>query len=131
MSEDEVDGDWSDSQFATTGNPAPGVPTSVSAVPRGLTGIIVWWLPPGFYQGDPVTHYELEVSEDGVTNWTTLDDDLAGTSYNHGGLSGGDTRHYRVYAHNDAGRSDASGVDSATTPSEATGRRRVRPRRRC
>ena len=121
VSADEVDGDWSDTAEATTENPTPGAPTSVSAVARGLTGIIVSWLPPGFYQGDPVTHYELEVSEDGGSSWPTRYDNLAGTSYNHGGLSGGDTRHYRVYAHNDAGRSDPSGVASATTPSEATG----------
>ncbi len=116
-----LDGDWSDTANATTDNPKPGVPTNVMAVAQGLTGIIVSWNPPAAYQGKPVTHYEVEVSLDGNAPWTSRDDSITGNVYTHSGLSANDTRHYRVYAHNAAGRSDASIVVSVTIPTEIEG----------
>ena len=116
-----LDGDWSDTANATTDNPKPGVPTNVMAVAQGLTGIIVSWNPPAAYQGKPVTHYEVEVSLDGNAPWTSRDDSISGNVYTHSGLSANDTRHYRVYAHNAAGRSDASIVVSVTIPTEIEG----------
>ena len=116
-----LEGDWSDTADATTENPRPGVPTNVMAVAQGLTGIIVSWNPPAAYQGKPVTHYEVEVSPDGNNPWTSRDDSITSNVYTHTGLSANDTRHYRVYAYNSAGRSAASSVVTVTIPTALQG----------
>ena len=97
-------GEWSDTDDATTENPPPGVPTSVSAVASGQTGLIVWWLPPDPYQGAPVTHYEVTPSEPpcqtpepgaGATSTAVF-----GTTYVDADLEPGDERCYHVRAVN-------------------------------
>ena len=116
-----LEGEWSDTADATTESPKPGVPTNVMAVAQDLTSIIVSWNPPAAYQGKPVTHYEVEVSPDGNDPWTSQDNSITSNVYTHTGLSANDTRHYRVYAYNAAGRSAASIVVTVTIPTELKG----------
>ena len=66
-------------------------------MPTGATALLVFWSTPA---GSIVDHYQLQVSEDGGSTWTDLDDNLMANSFNHTGLEEGDTRHYRVRAWN-------------------------------
>ena len=50
-----------------------------------------------------VTHYEVEWSADGETNWQQLADNVANPRYVDTGVVAGDTRYYRVRAVNDRG----------------------------
>ena len=91
-------GEWSDTDDATTENPPPGVPTSVSAVAGGQTGIIVWWLPPA-PQGAPATHYEV-ASSDPPCQTPATSTAVFGTTYVDADLEPGDERCYYVRAVN-------------------------------
>ena len=99
----------------------PAAPTGLTATPVSDTQINLRWEAPTNTGGAPITGYQLQVSEDGVsfndlhrTNGTTL-------SYQHGGLSGGATRHYQVAAINSAGSGTyASPVSATTLPSAPT-----------
>ena len=95
---------------------APGAPTGLSATASGATQIDLAWTAPASSGGSPISGYKIEVSSDG-TSWTDLVADTTSTTttYEHTGLAGGTTRHYRVSAINDTGPGPASNVDSATT----------------
>ncbi len=92
---------------------APGPPRNLEAEPKGQSMIVLKWRAPNSY----VEGYKIEVSEDGVSNWTDLEEDTGNTdtTYTHSGLSPGDTRHYRVSAINSEGTSDPSNIANATT----------------
>ena len=105
----------------------PKAPKNLVATPAGEDTIALEWDAPYFILqkiGEDVrnrmysivTGYKIEVSEDGGDNWTDLEDDTENTdtTYNHTGLSPGDTRHYRVSAINSADTSDPSNIASAT-----------------
>ena len=101
---------------------APTAPTALMATAFGATAIDLAWTAPDNNGGSAITGYKIEVSEDGSTgSWTDLEDDTESTNtdYRHSGLSGGDTRHYRVSAINAAGTSPASAPDSATAGTAA------------
>ena len=93
---------------------APDAPWDLEAEPGGQSMIVLTWRAPNSY----VEGYKIEVSEDGVDNWTDLEDDTRNTdtTYTHSGLSPGDTRHYRVSAINPEGTSDPSNIADATIP---------------
>ena len=93
---------------------APDAPTRLEAAPKEQSMITLRWRAPNSY----VEGYKIEVSEDGVNNWTDLEDDTENTdtTYTHSGLSPGDTRHYRVSAINTEGTSDPSNIADATIP---------------
>ena len=93
---------------------APDPPWDLEAEPEGESMIVLTWRAPNSY----VEGYKIEVSEDGVNNWTDLEDDTENTdtTYTHSGLSPGDTRHYRVSAINSEGTSDPSNIADATIP---------------
>ena len=94
-----------------------GVPVSLSATPDGATRIDLTWTAPFAPSHRPITGYHIEVSEDAGRTWTDLEADTgndAGT-YAHTGLSGGDTRHYRVSAINSLGEGPSSDVAWART----------------
>ena len=93
---------------------APDPPWDLEAEPGGQSMITLRWRAPNSY----VEGYKIEVSEDGVNNWTDLEDDTGNTdtTYTHSGLSPGDTRHYRVSAINSEGTSDPSNIADATIP---------------
>ena len=119
--------DWSSSASITLRlrrvPAAPGAPTNLMAEADGGTRIGLTWTAPVDNGGSAITGYRIEVSDDGSSgSWSELvaDTGNADTSYDHTGLSPGDTRHYRVSAINATGRSEASDSDDATTEDPPT-----------
>ena len=108
---------------ATTGATAPGAPTSLSATASGSATINLSWSAPASNGGAAITGYKIEVSSDSGSNWNDLvaDTGNANTTYEHSGLAGGTTRHYRVSAINSNGASLPSNVDDATTGASVPG----------
>ena len=109
--------DASDSKEATTQTTAPEPPAGVAAIADGTSKIVVSWSAPGNDGGSAITGYRIEVSDDGVSGWSDLEDDTENTdtSYEHTGLSAGTTRHYRVSAINTIGTSQPSAAVSDMT----------------
>ena len=95
---------------------APGSPTDLQAAPRSPTGIQLSWTAPSAGSFS-ITGYRVEASENAGGPWSVVAADTRNTrpSWHHGGLSAGDTRHYRVSAISPAGTSGPSNVASATT----------------
>ena len=114
-------GDASNVANATTGTTVPGAPTVLSATASRTTQIDLSWIAPAS-NGGSITGYKIEVSPDGITNWTdrVANTGDATTTYAHTGLAAGTTRHYRVSAINTNGTGDASNVANATTATTAT-----------
>ena len=69
--------------------------------------IIVQWGPVGVLNTRLVTHYEVEWSADGATNWQQLADKVANPRYVDTGVEAGQTRYYRVRAVNDRSQKGA------------------------
>ena len=100
-------------------NHPPAAPTNLNAYAIAFSIIEVEWDQP---DGD-VDGFELQISEDGGNSWRLLAgksrlSDPAGrlyTWYQQYGLSGNQTRHYRVRAGSGDNWSDWSASDSATT----------------
>ena len=96
----------------------PGRPTGLSAAAKSQTRIQLAWTAPADDGSFAITGYRIEASEDAGSSWNVVDRTRdARTDFRHGGLSAGDTRHYRVSAVSDAGASAPSDVASATTVS--------------
>ena len=108
---------------ATTGTTVPGAPSGLSATASGTTQINLSWSAPASTGGSAITGYNIEVSSNGGTSWTTLvaDTGNANTTYQHTGLTAPSTRHYRVSAINANGSGVPSNVDSATTGTTVPG----------
>ena len=102
---------------ATTDATVPNAPTRLTATADGTAQIDLDWAAPGFNGGADITGFRIEVSEDAGSNWTDLvaNTGSTDTEHSHTGLDPASTRHYRVSAINEIGRSDASNVASATT----------------
>ncbi len=96
---------------------APEAPTGLTATALGATIVDLAWTAPADDGGAAITGYKVEVSNDGSSGWSDLEDDTGNANawYRHSGLSNGDTRHYRVSAINAAGASPASDTANATT----------------
>ena len=80
----------------TASGGGPPAPTGVTAEPVSTTTIALTWSAPR--DSGRVRGYRVESSPDGGDPWTTLADVLDATAYSHTGLTGGTTRHYRVYS---------------------------------
>ena len=94
----------------------PGRPTGLTALPKSQMRIQLAWTAPADDGSFAITGYRIEASEDAGSSWNVVDRTRdARTDFRHGGLSAGDTRHYRVSAISDAGASAPSNVASATT----------------
>ena len=95
----------------------PGQPTGLGATKLGRYRIDLSWTAPAFDGNLPITGYRIEVSPDGVTDWTDLvvDTGSTDTTDTHTPLAPSTTRHYRVSAINSAGTGDPSGSADATT----------------
>ena len=97
---------------------APGRPTGLTVFPKSQTRIQLAWTAPEERGSFAITGYRIEASEDAGSSWNAVARTRGTrTDFRHGGLSAGDTRHYRVSAVSDAGASAPSNVASATTVS--------------
>ena len=96
---------------------APGAPTGLTATADGQTIINLSWTAPSDNGGAAITGYQIEVSPNGTDTWTNLvaNTTATATTYEHTGLSAGETRHYRVRAINSVGPGAVSATRSATT----------------
>ena len=92
-------GPWSASSEGEVQIPVPGKPANLEATTPNTSEILLTWDAPA---GMTPSRYELEVSNDGSTGWTSLDANITGNSHTHTGLQPGDTRHYRVRGFNSA-----------------------------
>ncbi len=101
----------------TEANSEPGAPFDLEARAAGRDEIDLSWSPPPDDGGSAITGYRIEVSADAGDTWSNLvaNSEDAATTYTHGGLAPGTTRHYRVRAINSLGESGPSNVASATT----------------
>ena len=106
---------------ATTDAALPDAPRNLTANAQGTSQIKLSWMEPSYTGGVSITGYQIEVSEDGGTQWEILvaNTSTASTSYNHTGLDPASTRHYRVSAINSAGVGAESNVAFATTDARA------------
>ena len=95
----------------------PGHPPSLVATADGLREIDLSWTTPASNGGSPIIGYRIEISPNGVFNWTTLvaDTNSTSTTYSHTGLAPGTTRYYRVSAINANGTGEPSITAVATT----------------
>ena len=102
---------------STVTTTVPGAPTGLTATASGNTRINLTWTAPGSTGGSAITGYKIEVSPDGINNWTTLEADTRSTTttYPHTGLAAGSIRYYRVSAINVVGAGTPSNIDNATT----------------
>ena len=108
---------------ATTEAGVAGAPGGLRAEGRGASAIALSWSAPEDDGGSPVEGYRIRVSADGGRGWSTLVDHTgsAGTTYTHGHLAPGSTRHYRVAAINGAGVGPESDTAGATTDAVVPG----------
>ena len=97
-------GNPSDPAHATTDPDHPGPPTNLTATADGPRRIDLAWNAPAYTGGVTITGYRIQVSEDGGATWDDLvaDTDSDDMEYEHGGLDPASTRHYRVFAINEA-----------------------------
>ena len=103
-------------------------PTDGKAEAQGTTALVLTWEEPAKVSGSPVRHYQIDVSTNEGTSWTTLvanTEDAESpsttdveTTYTHTGLTADTTRHYRVYAWNAAGRSLVSDTFNGKTAAQ-------------
>ena len=96
-------GGWSNVATATTESDAPGAPV-LRAEPNGEMQIDLSWDEPAT-NGAPITRYELEVSDDGSSNWSGLGGRISSStrSHPHTGLSAGTKKYYQIRAYNSEG----------------------------
>ena len=96
----------------------PQAPENLTATANGYTQIDLDWDAPADDGGAAISGYRIEVSADGVSGWTRLvsNTESTDTEYSDTPVADGTTRHYRVSAINDIGRSDPSNIAFATTP---------------
>lgn len=114
----------SNTASATTVGRVPGPPTGLSATAVGSSRIDLNWRAAPGGSGGAVTGYEIEVSANGVSGWSTLVSNTRSTStrYSHAGLAPGTRRFYRVSAINRTGVGSPSNVAGATTGATIPGR---------
>ncbi len=97
----------------------PDAPVSLLAEAVSPTQINLWWAPPGYTGGIPVTGYVVEGSKDRGGTWEVLERTAATTStYAHEGLRSGTVYVYRVSAMNGIGVGSPSETYQARTHSD-------------
>jgi predicted phage tail protein len=97
----------------------PDAPTSLSATAVNDTTIDLAWTD----NSDDEDTFRVEVSDDGVSGWVTVYDDLSPDTESVSVINlDPDTEYFfRVFAVNEAGDSDPTNTDSATTEAADTG----------
>ena len=107
---------WSSGDTVTvklTQAQAPSAPRYLRAKGYSAKEILLSWSAPNRKGGSPITGYKIEVSTDGVSNWSTLAEKTNSTTYSHTGLTLAVKRYYRVSAINAIGTGSASSTASA------------------
>lgn len=118
-------GAWSTITNAMTSAARPDAPT-LTATAMGSDKIKVSWML-GHDGGSPVTGYLLQYSKDAGRSWMDLTSPTPTMmEHTHSGLTGGETRHYRISATNAKG-STWSTVASATTERSVPGKPTLDP----
>ena len=116
-------GAWSDPPHAsaTTLSGVPGRPVLIARATDANTIELTWTVPAD--NGDPITGYEIEWSEDGSANsWSSLTNVVPpDTSYEDAVLDPGTQRHYRIRAVNGEGAGSWSTERNAATPPAVPG----------
>ena len=92
----------------------PDAPEDLIAAATAPTVIELSWTPPAYDGGAQVIGYKVETLSD-QDEWRQIEKMIEGPRYEDTSVSPGETRHYRVYAVNIAGLSEASNTASATT----------------
>ena len=92
----------------------PDAPEDLIAAATAPTVIELSWTPPADDGGAQVIGYKVETLSD-QAEWRQIEKMIEGPRYEDTSVSPGETRHYRVYAVNIAGLSEASNTASATT----------------
>jgi serine/threonine protein kinase len=85
----------------------PSAPSDVTCVPLGPS-LLVSWLPSVNDGNSPLTHYVLQVGQEGHDEWETLRDDLMGAAHVVEGLPTGQSYLFRVASGNAIGLSPFS-----------------------
>ena len=96
---------------------SPSAPTNLTATAQGANQINLEWHAPTNNGGAAISGYKIQRSPNGNSGWTDLVNNTGNndTEYSDTGLDPVTTRHYRVFAINPIGTSDASNVTNATT----------------
>ena len=99
---------------ATGSTGAPSAPLNLTATADGPSVIDLDWDEPASTGASAIIDYRVEMSTTGGVPWTLLTT-TGQTSYRHGSLAAGTTRHYRVRARNTIGFGPWTSAVSATT----------------
>ena len=110
-------GAWAELTQPTDPAVAPGAPEGLWAAAT-QTSITLSWQAPSEDGGAEVTGYQVEWSADGV-DWSELEANTSGLSYEHSSLSVGAEYHYRVAALNSAGAGAWAELTQSTDPAVA------------
>lgn len=103
----------------TTPAGTPGAPRDLKATVSG-SAVNLKWLTPFSDNGEAITDYLIEVSNDGGQNWAAIaHTPFVGESFNVSGLKAGTAYRFRVSAVNAFGSGDLSGVVSLVTAGNA------------
>ena len=107
-------GPWAFANATTAGTGIPGAPLNLTATADGPSVIDLDWDAPASTGASAIIDYRVEVSADRGITWTRLTT-TGLTSYRHGSLAAGSTRHYRVRARNTIGFGPWTSAVNATT----------------
>ncbi len=107
-------GPWGFANATTAVTGIPGAPRNLTATAAGPSVIDLDWDAPASTGASAIIDYRVEVSADRGITWTLLTT-TGLTSYRHGSLAAGSTRHYRVRARNTIGFGPWTSPVNATT----------------
>ncbi len=107
-------GPWALANATTVAIGVPEAPLNLSATADGPTVINLVWSPPASPGTSAIIDYQVEMSTNGVAPWTLVTTTTL-TSFRHGSLTAGVTRHYRVRARNANGFGPWTPAERATT----------------
>ena len=107
-------GPWALANATTVAIGVPEAPLNLSATADGPSVINLVWSPPASPGASAIIDYQVEMSTTGVAPWTLVTTTTL-TSFRHGSLTAGVTRHYRVRARNANGFGSWTPAVNATT----------------
>jgi len=105
-------GDWSDIETATP-RTVPDAPTALNLTP-GNSQLQANWTAPADDGGSPIAGYDVEYALTGSGNWMDAGDEGTDTSHTITQLANGTAYDVRALAHNNAGHSEWSAIQTGT-----------------